>query len=191
MKPEKQKTRLPTHTFDVAAKEVIGKTKAVYIEDPAKRVVRPVRSEPLPISDFIGEDDDISGDEVENRLSSGHGSADEVLSEEEKREMMEPVGVEPDADFSEAMTYEDMKNVADVLTAQGKVSEENRIRAAKTLYSIRQTDMFRFMTTQIGNMELVENLLRECLDEQGTALKKRKKIQEVKQTEAFDWSRFV
>lgn len=191
MKKERRKPVMQSQAINGREEEVIGKTKIVYLEDPERRDVEPVRSEPLPASDFIGEDDEISDDEVENSLSARHGSVNDILSEEEKREMMEPVGAEPDADFSEALTYEDMKNVADVLTAQGNVSEENCIRAAKTLYNIRQTDIFGFMTSQIGNMELVENLLRECLDEQGTPLKKRKKMQDAKKTEVFDWNKFV
>lgn len=35
----------------------------------------------------------------------------------------------------------------------------------KSIYDIRQTDIFDFFTTEVSSIELVESLFKECLDE--------------------------
>lgn len=38
----------------------------------------------------------------------------------------------------------------------------------KSIYDIRQTEIFDFFTTEVSNIELVESLFKECLDEYGS-----------------------
>lgn len=45
----------------------------------------------------------------------------------------------------------------------------------KSIYDIRQTDIFDFFTTEVSNIELVESLFKECLDEYGSLCRNRKR----------------
>lgn len=159
--------------------EVIGKTKSVYIPDP-KKAGEPVRSEPLPESDFISEDEDISADEVDDSL--------EPVEDGELQELMEPDLCEPDPDFSQAMTYEDLNNM--VAVASGTSTDTDDIaRAVETLYSLRQSDIYEFILSESGNKERIEALMREHFDEKETSNSPSEQLE--KETSGFDWSQYV
>ena len=69
----------------------------------------------------------------------------------------EPV---PDPDFSRALTFEELDNVADVLISG--TDDRKKIRnAAETLYQLQDTDLFRFFSTELSTQSQLEKLLRE------------------------------
>ncbi len=122
--------------------EVIGKTKIVYLEDPDMARKTPTRSEPMK-KEPIEEDEDIDPDDVIDGFSSQKG-----LTESEKRELMSNDGCVPDPDFSRALTFEELNNVADVLISG--TDDRKKIRnAAEILYQLQDTDLFRFFATEL------------------------------------------
>lgn len=159
--------------------EVIGKTKSVYIPDP-KKAKEPVRSEPLPESGFIGEDDDISADDVDDIL--------EPVEDEDLQELMEPGLSEADPEFSQAMTYDDINNMVAVASGANK-GEDATIRAVETLYSIRQSDIYEFILSESDNKDRIERLMNERFNEKEAPNKHSERIEA--QTSGFDWSQYV
>ncbi len=159
--------------------EVIGKTKSVYIPDPMK-AKEPIRSEPLPESDFISEDDDISADDVDDIL--------EPMDDEDLQELMEPGLSEADPDFSQAMTYDDINNMVAVASGVNK-DEDDTIRAVETLYSIRQSDIYEFILSESDNKDRIERLMNERFDEKEASHSPPERPEE--QTSGFDWSQYV
>lgn len=169
--------------------EVIGKSKFVYLEDPDISRNIPDRSEPLPPSDFMGEEEDISPDEVEDNLMPDKPGR-KMLSEAEMEDLMAPVSAEPDPDFSTALTFEQLGNVAEVLlSAPG--DEPKDIWAAETLYRLKDTDLYNFFACEVGTQEDVERLLGECLDERGQPLPARKRTQKENGAGTIDWSEYM
>lgn len=73
-------------------------------------------------------DKDINPDDVEDNIEPQNG-----LTEEDKRELMEPEGVIPDPDFDKSLTYEDMNKLVDVLNTDNP-DEQKSIRAASTIH---------------------------------------------------------
>ena len=159
--------------------EVIGKTKSVYIPDP-KKAKDPVRSEPLPESDFIGEDDDISADDVDDIL--------EPMYDKDLQELMEPGLSESDPDFSQAMTYDDINNMVALASGANK-DEDATIRAVETLYSIRQSDIYEFILSESDNKDRIERLMNERFDEKEVPNKHSEQLEA--QTSGFDWNQYV
>jgi hypothetical protein len=134
--------------------DVIGKTKIVYLEDPEVARKTPTRSEPMK-KEPIEEDEDIDPDDVIDGFSSQKG-----LTESEKRELMSNDGCVPDPDFSRALTFEELNNVADVLISG--TDDRKKIRnAAETLYQLQDTDLFRFFATELSTQSQLEKLLKE------------------------------
>ena len=114
--------------------EVIGKTKIVYLEDPDVARKTPTRSEPM--------------------------KKEPIEEESEKRELMSNDGCVPDPDFSRALTFEELNNVADVLISG--TDDRKKIRnAAETLYQLQDTDLFRFFATELSTQSQLEKLLKE------------------------------
>ena len=135
------------------------------------------------------EEEDISADDVESTFT---GNPPGGLSEEEKAELMSDYVSEVDEDFSTGMTYEDMMNAVGVLTEENRnMNDEKVIRTVKSIYDIRQTEIFDFFTTEVSNIELVESLFKECLDEYGEPLPQRKKEAPPESEEKFDWDKYV
>ena len=134
--------------------EVIGKTKIVYLEDPEVARKTPTRSEPMK-KEPIEEDENINPDDVIDDFTPQKG-----LTESEKRELMSNDGCVPDPDFSRALTFEELNNVADVLISG--TDDRKKIRnAAETLYQLQDTDLFRFFSTELSTQSQLEKLLRE------------------------------
>ena len=131
----------------VSDDDVIGKTKIVYLEDPDIRKKVPVRSEPLEKIP-VEEDMEINADDVDDTLSGGKNG----LSDEEKRELMVSADSEPDPDFNNALTYEDMNNMADVLV-DNSTDETKIIRAVHTI---------RHKLS--GTQQKIDNLIDEYMD---------------------------
>ena len=176
---DKRKKKEEPRAVPAADCEVIGKTRSVYIPDP-KRAKEPVSSEPLPESDFIGEDEDISADDVDDKL--------EPVTDDELQELMEPGLSEPDSDFSQAMTYEDLNNMVAVASGADK-DEADTLRAVETLYSIRQSDIYEFILNESDNKERIERLMRERFDEEVTS--HDPPVRQKNEISGFDWSQYV
>lgn len=69
-------------------------------------------------------------------------------------------GCVPDPDFSRALTFEELNNVADVLILG--TDDRKKIRnAAETLYQLQDTDLFRFFATELSTQSQLENCLRK------------------------------
>lgn len=153
---------------------VIGKTTVVYLDDPTTTMVAPAFTVQLETTGYIGEEEDISSDEVESKLTP---PAEEVLTKDEYYERLDENAPGEDPELSTGLTYQQLSQAVDVLSSP---SLENRkdtevMEVARTLYAIRGTDMFQFFASQVGNMAMVEQLLEECLDGDGQPLPKRKK----------------
>ena len=169
--------------------EVIGKSMFVYIED--QKIVRnaPAHSESLPPSDFIGEEEDIHPDEVETNLMPEKIGRN-VLSEAEIQELMAPAESEPGPDFSTALTFEQLGNVAEVLMS-GSGDERKNGWAAEILYQVKDTDLYNFFANEVSTKEEIKRLFRECLEEKGQPLPARKRIQNKIVNEPINWSEYM
>ena len=111
------KPEADTPSSSPADDDVIGKTKIVYLEDPNTKKAVPVRSEPMEKVP-IEEDGDISSDDVEQENKG--------LTAEDREELMAPVDAEPDPDFSTALTFEEINNVAEVLVSDTLDEQKGR-----------------------------------------------------------------
>ena len=159
-------------------KEVMGKTRFVYLDENAGKTAAPYMSQPLEMSaDYIGEEDEIQDGEVECNLS---------LEEMEllRKEQEELDGMAPEAvAVTQAVTADDLSLAGDVLMkVDGADRDVEKVcRAARTLFLLRGTCLFDLFVSQTGNMEAVTRLLEENLDENGQPLARRGKKGE------FDW----
>ena len=143
-----------TQSPPVDDNDVIGKTKIVYLEDPEVTRKTPTRSEPLK-KEPIEEDEDINPDDVKDESVPQKG-----LTETERQELMSNNGCVPDPDFSRALTFEELNNVADVLISG--TDDRKKIRnAAETLYQLQDTDLFSFFSTELSTQSQLEKLLKE------------------------------
>jgi len=165
--------------------DVVGKTTIVYLEDPELAAKVPTYTEKLEPSDYIGEESDISDDDVESGLTAPSVTREEA--EQERFEMADDLAPGLDPDFSTGLTFEEMANAVGVLT-DATTDERKIIEAAKTIHNIKDTDLYEFITHQVSNQDNVESLLRDCLDDVGNPLPKRRSK---KSLEGFDMSRFV
>ena len=176
----REKPEPDTPSSSPADDDVIGKTKIVYLEDPNAMKAVPVRSEPMEKVP-IEEDGDISSDDVEQENKG--------LTAEDREELMAPVDAEPDPDFSTALTFEEINNVAEVLVSDTP-DEQKAVRAATTIHhKMQETVILSFLTDKLSNQEKVFRLLNEYLDESGRPLAKRKPASRGK--EAFDINKYA
>ena len=176
----REKPEPDTPSSSPADDDVIGKTKIVYLEDPNAMKAVPVRSEPMEKVP-IEEDGDISSDDVEQENRG--------LTAEDREELMAPVDAEPDPDFSTALTFEEINNVAEVLVSDTP-DEQKAVRAATTIHhKMQETVILSFLTDKLSNQEKVHRLLNEYLDESGRPLAKRKPASRGK--EAFDINKYA
>jgi hypothetical protein len=191
--PVRPKKRVPEPVITVEEMDngdVVGKTTAVYLEDPEIAAKVPVYSEKLESSGFIGEEPEISDDEVESDLQAKAKTQEEVLEEQERFEVMDDLSPGLDPDFSTGLTYEEMSNAIGVLTVATD-NETQIIEAAKTIHRIKDTSLFEFITHQVSNLENVERLLSDCLDDDGTPLPVRKSKKKEDALDSFDIRDFV
>lgn len=97
------------------------------------------------------------------------------LTEEDKRELMEPEGIVPDPDFDTSMTYEEMNNVVDVLNSDTH-SDENGLRAAQTIFhKLPGTELLRLIENELADQQKIDILLHDYLDELGRPLPESKR----------------
>ena len=162
--------------------EVMGKSKIIYYGDINAARTIPTHSLELKQVE-LPVDKDINPDDVEDNFEPKKG-----LTEEEKRELMEPEGVIPDPDFDKSLTYEDMSNLVDVLNSDAP-DEQKSIRAASTIHhKLANTVILDFLVNKVSNENKVNLLLQECLDTNGNPLPKRRKTSKVK---SFDINKYA
>ena len=175
----------PSESTDRRVDDVLGETHVVYLEAPeVATAATPVRSEELLPSDFIGEEEEISEDAVANTLSDTSSAA--PPSEDELYEDAEQTPL--DTEFSRGLTYDEISNAVGVLkTATADI--DKTLAAARTIFNLKNTDLFEFFTTQVSNAEPVEKLLAECLDDNGQPLQNRKSA--TLYVTDFQWEQYV
>ncbi len=167
----------PSSTAD---DDVIGRTKIVYLEALNVMGAVPVHSEQME-KVSMEEDRDVSSDDVEQENNG--------LTAEDREELMTPADAEPDPDFSTALTFEEISNVAEVLVSDIP-DEQKAVRAATTIHhKMQETVILSFLTDKLSNQEKVSRLLNEYLDESGRPLAKRKPAFKGKET--FDIEKYV
>lgn len=149
--------------------EVIGKSNIIYYSDIEADRKIPTRSIPLKEVE-LPVDKDINPDDVEDNFVSQKG-----LTEEDKREMMEPEGIVHDPDFDTSMTYEEMNNVFGVLNSDTH-SDENGLRAAQTIFhKLPGTELLRLIENELADQQKIDILLHDYLDELGRPLPESKR----------------
>ncbi len=158
---------------------VVGKSQTVYLKKPVEEE-KPAETKNQESSDFIGEEPDIDSEDVEYN----------VKNEEEPEDLFTPFeesGIPNE--FSTGKTFDELFHAVAVIKNPDTDNDDQRAIAAKTLYEVRGTDMYDFITTQISNTAAVEKLLEECLDSDGMPLEKpRRRAMSV---EEFEMSDFV
>ena len=147
---------------------VIGETKFVYLDENAGTTVAPYMSQPLESSAIEEAGDIIDVDDVECNLLLEEMK---LLKEEQERLDADSPEVET---ISGAVTQADLENMGDVLFRidGAAADEEKSLRAAKTLYAIRETEMFTVISSQVENKDFITELMDKYLDEDGNPLPK-------------------
>lgn len=164
--------------------EVIGKTKIVYIEDPEVVRKTPIRSEPMK-KEPIEEDKDINPDDVIDDFIPQKG-----LSESEKQELMSNDEAIPDPDFSKALTFEELNNIADVLMSG--TDDRKKIRnAAETLYQLQDTDLFKFFSTELSTQNQLEKLFRENIPPNENVSNGKEITKHSMEQDGIDWNKYM
>lgn len=155
--------------------DVIGRTRFVYLDENAGKTVAPYMSQPLEMNtDYIGEDEDVPEEEVECNLP-----LEEMKMLKEEQEKLD--GTSPEVDVvSQAVSPDDLGNAGDVLFKldDADKDEEKSRRAAITLYTIRDTDLYDVFSSQVENKGVIENLLGKYLDGDGIPLLLKEKKRE-------------
>lgn len=161
---------------------VIGETKFVYLDENAGTTVAPYMSQPLESAAIEEADDIIEADDVECSLPLEEMK---LLKEEQERLDADSPEVET---ISGAVTQADLENIGDVLfRIDGAAADEKKsLRAAKTLYAIRETEMFTVISSQVENKDFITELMDKYLDEDGNPLPKDGKDKVVLNT-GKDW----
>ena len=139
--PAKREQMISMSPEPADEKEVMGKTRFVYLDENAGKTAAPYMSQPLEQgTDYIGEDEEIREEDVECLLPL------------EEMELLRKEQEELDSALPET----------EVITQAVK-----RSSAARTLFAIRNTSLFDLFISQVGNEEAVNKLLEENLDEDG------------------------
>ena len=142
--PAKREQMISMSPESADEKEVMGKTRFVYLDENAGKTAAPYMSQPLEQgTDYIGEDEEIREEDVECLLPL------------EEMELLRKEQEELDSALTET----------EVIT-QAVTLEEFSL-AARTLFAIRNTSLFDLFISQVGNEEAVNKLLEENLDEDG------------------------
>ena len=107
---------------------------------------------------------------------------------EEEQEGLERLSLETDV-VTQAVTLDELSLVGDVLM---KVDEADKDEgkasiAARTLFAIRDTDLFGLFVSQVGNEEAVNRLLEKYLDEDGQPVNKDRNWQK----RGIDWRKLI
>ena len=94
-----------------------------------------------------------------------------------KEEQEELDGTYPAVDaVSRAVTPDDLDNAGNVLFKLNDADkdEEKSLRAALTLHTIRETDLFEIFSSQVENKNVIDSLMGKYLDGNGNPLSVRK-----------------
>ena len=180
--PPATQTAEKTKDPELSDDDVLGKTHLVYLEDPEAAATIPMRSEDLPPSDFIGEEEDILTDAVEGILSDASLAA--PPSDEELYEDAEPIPL--DTEFSRGLTYDEISNAVGVLTTAAPDADKT-FAAAQTIFNLKNTDLFEFFTMQVSDTEAIDKLLEEHFDGNNHLQHKIRKTD----ISDFHWERYV
>ena len=163
--------------------EVMGKSNIIYYNDIETDRKIPTRSIPLKEVEFPV-DKDVNADDVEDNFVPQKG-----LTEDDKRELMEPEGIMPDPDFDTSMTYEEMNNMINVLNSD-EHSEENGVRAAQTIFhKLPSTELLRLIENELADQQKIDRLLHDYLDEFGNPLPESKR--RVRKIKDFNIKKYV
>ena len=146
---------------------IMGSTCFVYLDEDAGKSVAPYMSQPLETAaDFIGEEEDVAEEEVD--------------------------GTYPAVDaVSRVVTPDDLDNAGNVLFKLNDADkdEEKSLRAALTLHTIRETDLFEIFSSQVENKNVIDSLMGKYLDGNGNPLSVRKTISVVHVSDG--WIQFL
>ena len=177
--PTKREQMISMSPEPADEKEVMGKTRFVYLDENAGKTAAPYMSQPLEQgTDYIGEDEEclLPLEEME-LLRKEQEELDSALPETEV--------------ITQAVTVEEFSLVGDVLMRVNGADQDadKRSSAARTLFAIRNTSLFDLFISQVGNEEAVNKLLEENLDEDGNPrpLKKEGK----RNNGGVDWRELV
>lgn len=152
--------------------DVMGSTRFVYLDEDAGKTAAPFMSHPLEMgTDYLGEEEEIPSDEVECLLP-----LEKMRMLQEEQEELDLPDSGTDA-VTQAVTLDDLSLVGDVLMkVDGADRDEGKALAAvRTLFAIRNTDLFDVFVSQAGNEEAVNRLLEKYLDEDGRPLDRERK----------------
>lgn len=184
--PVKKEPAAPVSPEPASREEVMGKTRFVYLDEDAGQTVAPYMSEPLEEgTDYIGEEENIPDEDVECRLP-----LEEMELLRQEQEEMDRTLPETEA-VTQAVTPEAFSLVGDVLMKVNGADQDanKRTCAARTLFAIRHTSLFDLFTSQVGNEEIVNQLLEENLGEDGNPLFPGKERPE--KGNGIDWRKLV
>ena len=138
--PAKREQMISMSPESADEKEVMGKTRFVYLDENAGKTAAPYMSQPLEQgTDYIGEDEEIREEDVEC-----------LLPLEEMELPSEGAGKNWTAQLPEtevitqAVTLEEFSLVGDVLMRVNGADQDadKRSSAARTLFAIRNTSLF-------------------------------------------------
>lgn len=182
----------PRQESDTALKhipkvDILGNTYFIYLDENAGQSVAPVLSEPLCTSqeDIPEEDRPVSPDEVEYSLSMDKLK---LLGEEQASLDALPRSAEA---FTGAVSIHDLNLVGDVLMGVDGSDRDDRkgLRAAKTLHTIRGTDLYDIFVSQVENTEAINELIDRYLDENGNP--HRQNSRRKTELSAKDWRSLI
>jgi hypothetical protein len=154
---------------------VLGRTNIVLLDDPRRASPEPVATTDLEPASYIGQDKPIPTEDINSP------EPPEVPSDDELYEDAPP----PDEnEMSSGVAFEDLSDAAEVLM-NGITDETQRVKAAKTLYDIQNTEIMEMLVREVCSVDAIEGLFKECLDGDGFPINKRNSL------EGFDMEKYV
>lgn len=151
--------------------DVMGSTRFVYLDEDAGQTAAPYMTEALEMNTGYTEDnEDVPEEDVECKLS-----LEEMKMLKEEQEELDETSPEVDT-ITQVVTPADLDNASDVLFQLNDADkdEDKSCRAALTLHAIRETDLFEIFSSQVENKNIIANLMRKYLDEEGNTLPAKK-----------------
>lgn len=192
----KEKMNIPIAAKEPVPYSIVGQSQTVYLKEVSKpeesvepeKPVEPLFSVDLEREEPVMEEPDITADDVEDNLNVNN---EPVLSEEER---FMPLEENPDVDnrdfSSSGMTFEDIAKTLDVIQGK-KTADDACLDAARVLYEVKQTDLYAFLAGQAENEEVIEKLVNENLDSDGSPLPQAVRKRKKSGIEGFDIKRYV
>ena len=167
---------------------VVGATKAVYIEDPKRVSEAPERVLELEPADNAAPAPEPQDEPEDIEVESALGT--EKLPEEELYDDSSEAPPLTDYDFSTGMTYDQLTQAIGFLSRPTD-NDEDMLRAADTLASIRTTELFDFLVSEQEHKDAICRLFGECLDGNGAILSKRRSKMPSVDITRFDINRYI